>query len=109
MDLGKRKYYNPQLAEQHRIETISFKEGAIFMAFFDLDGLINKTALAKRYFRKTQGWFSQKLHGATVCDKERSFSDEESHCLAESFRDIAKRLMAHADEIDNALKTNNLK
>lgn len=103
MYLGKHKFHNPELAEKHREETLSFKEGAIFTAFLDLDGLINKTALAKQYFGKTQGWFSQKLHGATVCDKERSFSDEESHCLAESFRDIAKRLMAHADEIDNTL------
>lgn len=102
MYLGKRQYHNPELAEQHREETVSFKEGAIFTAFLDLDGLINKSALAKQYFGKSQVWFSQKLHGATVCDKERSFSDEEPHQLAESFRDIAKRLMAHADEIGNA-------
>lgn len=102
MYLGKRKFYNPELAEKHRDETLLFKEGAIFTAFLDLEGLINKTALAKQYFRKTHGWFSQKLHGVTVCDKERSFTPEESHQLAEAFRDIAKRLIAHADEIDNA-------
>lgn len=102
MDISKRKYFNKELAAQHRKETIAFTEGAIFIAFLDLDGLLNKTALSKQYFGKTQGWFSQKLNGATVCDKERSFTTHESHQLAEAFRDIAKRLIAHADEIDNA-------
>ena len=102
MELSKRKFHNPELAAQHRKETIAFKDGAIFIAFLDLDGLLNKTALSKQYFGKTQGWFSQKLNGATVCDKERSFTVNESHHLAEAFRDIAKRLIAPADEIDNA-------
>lgn len=102
MYLGKRKYYNPELAEKHREATIKFMEGAIFTAFLDLDGLINKSALARQYFQKSQGWFSQKLHGTTVCNKEQSFSKAEAHQLSESFRDIAKRLLAHADEIDNA-------
>ena len=102
MYLGKRKYHNPELADQHREETITFKEGAIFTAFLDLDGLINKSAIAKQYFGKTQTWFSQKLNGAIICDKERSFNLEESHQLAEAFRDIAKRLISHAEEIDNA-------
>lgn len=102
MYLGKRKFFNAELAEQNRREAISFKEGAIYTAFLDLDGLINQTALVKQYFKKSQGWFSQKLHGATVCDKERSFSPAEAHQLAESFRDIANRLLAHADEIDTA-------
>lgn len=31
-----------------------------------------------------------------------SFKEEEYHQLAEAFRDIAKRLQAHADEIDSA-------
>lgn len=102
MYLGKHKFHNPELAERNREETVSYKEGAIFTAFLDLDGLINKSAFARQYFEKSQGWFSQKLHGATVCDKERGFSKAEAHQLAESFRDLAKRLIAHADEIDKA-------
>lgn len=103
MYLGKRKFFDPQLAEENRKTVVSFKEGAIFNSFLELEGLINKSAIAKQYFGKTQSWFSQKLHGATVCDKQRSFTSEEAHQLAESFRDIAKRLSAHADEIDNAV------
>lgn len=30
------------------------------------------------------------------------YKEEEYHMLAEAFRDIAKRLQAHADEIDAA-------
>lgn len=102
MYLGKKKFHSPELAEQHRDDTIIFKDGAIFTAFLELDGLLNKTAIAKQYFGKTQGWFSQKLHGATVCDKERSFTADEARQLAEAFRDIARRLVAHADEIEAA-------
>lgn len=102
MYLGKHIFHNSELAEKHRDKATSFKEGAIFTAFLDLDGLINKTVLAKQYFKKSHGWFSQKLHGTTVCDKERSFTKDEAHRLAESFRDLAKRLIAHADEIDKA-------
>ena len=102
MYLGKHEYFNPALAEEHRREVVAFREGAIFSAFLDLDGLVNKSALARQYFGKTQGWFSQKLHGATVCDKSRSFTPAEARTLAEAFRDIALRLTAHADEIDAA-------
>ena len=102
MYLGKRKFQNSEMAETNRTSTLAFKEGSIFTAFLDLEGLINKTALARQYFGKTHEWFSQKLHGATVCDKERSFTSEEAHQLAEAFRDISRRLSAHADEIDTA-------
>jgi hypothetical protein len=39
-----------------------------------------------------------------VMKKAMAFKDEEYHTLAEAFRDIAKRLLAHADEIDAAKK-----
>ena len=40
----------------HRTDAISFREGAIFVAFFDLDGLLNKTAIARQYFGMSQKW-----------------------------------------------------
>ena len=78
------------------------KQGAVWNAFVELEGLINKTQLAQQYFNKTHGWLSQKLHGCTVIDTKKSFTDPEYHQLADAFRDIAKRLNAHADEIDAA-------
>lgn len=88
--------------ESTRKEVVEFKEGAVWSAFFELDGLINISKLARQYFKKSQSWFSQKLHGCTVCQKEQSFSKEEYYQLAQSFRDIANRLNKYADEIDNA-------
>ena len=58
--------------------------------------------MAKQYFNKSQSWFSQRLNGCNVLKKSMAFKEDEFHLLAESFRDIAKRLQAHADEIDAA-------
>lgn len=106
MYLGKRTILDPEKHETRRAELLQDKSGAIFLTFSELEGLLNITQLAKQYFGKTHGWLSQKIHGSDVCDKRREFSQAEAHQLAESLRDIAKRLNAHADEIDNAPNDN---
>jgi hypothetical protein len=85
-----------------RAELVSEKSGAVWTAFIELDGMINKSKISEVYFKRSGGWFSQKLNGCTVCDRQRSFSEAEYHQLAEAFRHIARRLEAHADEIDAA-------
>lgn len=102
MYLGKRDIYNPAEHEKHRQEVIKEKSGATWIAFEELEGLLNKSQLAKQYFQRTQGWLSQKINGCTVCNKKAAFTDAEYHQLAEALRDIARRLNAHADEIDAA-------
>lgn len=102
MYLGKRKIFNPDKHEEHRSKTIGIKSGAVWTAFVELEGLINKAELASQYFNKTRGWFSQKLNGCTVLNRKKSFTEAEYHQLAEAFRHIARRLKAHADEIDAA-------
>ncbi len=102
MYLGKRKLFNPEKYEKLREETLIDKAGAVDIAFDELEGIINKSELASQYFGKTRAWFSQKLNGCMVLDKKKSFTEEEYHQLAEAFRDLARRLEAHADEIDNA-------
>lgn len=85
-----------------RKEIVSTKTGAVWSAFTELEDIINKTQLAKQYFEKSQSWFSQRINGCTVKNQARAFKEDEYHQLAEAFRDIAKRLQAHADEIDAA-------
>lgn len=106
MYLGKRKIFNPEKHEIIRKEVITDKCGATWNAFIELEGLINKSALAEQYFEKSQSWLSQRLHGCTVRKKAMAFKEEEYHQLAEAFRHIALRLNAHADEIDNAAMDN---
>ena len=102
MYLGKLKLKNPEQYEDRRAFLIAEKSGAIFTAFAELDGTVNKTRLAADYFDRSPAWLAHKIHGATVCNKVQSFSEQEAHCLAEAFRDIACRLLAHAAEIDAA-------
>lgn len=102
MYLGKREIFNPKRHEEDRNAVIATKPGAVWNAFAELEGLINKTQLADQYFNRSHAWLSQKLNGCTVLDKKKSFTEEEYHQLAEAFRHIARRLAAHADEIDTA-------
>ena len=85
-----------------RAELITEKMGAVFVTFNELRGLLNKTQIARQYFGKSQSWFSQRLNGCVLAQKEQSFNTAEYHQLAEAFRDIARRLEKHADEIDAA-------
>jgi hypothetical protein len=85
-----------------RAEQMKVKSEATWVAFNELDGLLNVSKLAKKYFHRSHGWFSQKLNGYCVCKKERAFTTEEYSQLTASLRDIAKRLTDYADAIDAA-------
>lgn len=78
------------------------KSEAVWVIFHELDGLVNVSKLAKDYFHKSQSWFAQKVNGYSVCNKERSFTEEEYRQLSEALRDIASRLDKYANELDAA-------
>ena len=102
MYFGKSEIANIAEYEERRKKCIESKSDATVTAFGELEDIINKSQIAKQYFEKSQSWFSQRLNGCTVLKKSIAFKEEEFHQLAEAFRDIAKRLQAHADEIDAA-------
>lgn len=85
-----------------REQNITIKSGAVFVAFSELGSLINNAALARQYFKRSPSWLTQRINGNTVFDKKAGFRPAEYRQLAEAFRDIARRLAAHADEIDAA-------
>ncbi|MGM9803059.1 MAG: DUF5053 domain-containing protein [Muribaculaceae bacterium] len=78
------------------------KSGAVWVAFFELGGLLNISKFAKRYFSKTHAWFSQRLNGYSVNGKPQEFSPDEHAQIAASFRDIAAKLNEYADAIEKA-------
>jgi len=102
MYLGKLKLKNPERYEEFRAMDLIDKSGAVDIAFSELGGILNKSQIAEQYFGKSQAWFSQKLHGCTVLNRAKSFTEEEYNQLSDALRDIARRLTAHADEIDAA-------
>lgn len=102
MYLGKRKIYNSVEDEKIRKTVIVDKCGATWNTFIELEDLINKSQLAKQYFGKSQSWLSQHIHSYTIRRKSMAFKEDEYHVLSAALRDIAKRLIAHANEIDNA-------
>lgn len=78
------------------------KSEIIWVAFMEMDGLLNFTQLAKRFFGKSHSWFSQKLHGLTVKGKKKEFTEEEYRIFAASFREMAAKLTEYADALDSA-------
>lgn len=85
-----------------RAQQIKVKSEAVWVAFLELDGLLNISKFAKQYFGKSQSWFAQKLHGHNVCGKNRTFTTDEYKTLSASLRAVAARLEQYADEIDAA-------
>ncbi len=85
-----------------RKRNVTIKSGAVFVAFSELEGLINNAALARQYFKRSPSWLTQRINGNTVFDKKAGFRPGEYTQLAEAFRDIARRLASHADEIESA-------
>lgn len=69
MYLGKRKIFNAAEYEERRKKCIEYKPDATITAFSELEDLLNKSQIAKQYFEKSQGWFSQRLNGCTVLNK----------------------------------------
>lgn len=74
----------------------------IWVAFMEMDGLVNFTQFAKRFFGKSHSWFSQKLHGLTVKGIKKGFTEDEYRIFAASFRKMAAKLNEYADALDNA-------
>lgn len=78
------------------------KRGAMWVAFLEMRNIIKPTGIGREYFKKSASWMTQRINGLTVFNKRAAFTPEQYHQLAEAFRDIARRLNAHADEIDAA-------
>ena len=90
---------DPEFRRKVQIET---KSGATYVAFMELKGVINNSGIAREYFHRSPSWLLQRINGNTVFDKKAGFRPEEYQQLAEAFRDIARRLQQHADEIEAA-------
>lgn len=89
-------------AKFRRAEQMKIKSEATWVAFLELNGIINITKFARAYFNKSQSWFAQKLAGMSVCHKTRAFTENEYATIANGLRDLAKQLNDYADAIDKA-------
>lgn len=101
MYLGKRNILHLDRYNEKRKDCISTKSGAVFTAFTELEDLINMQSFAKQYFPTLGNITEVSFDSAEILTGEH-ITKEEYHQLAEALRDVAKRLQAHADEIDVA-------
>lgn len=90
-----------------RAQQVHVKSEATWVAFMELNGIINTAALARQYFNRSPAWLSQRVNGNTVFGHKAGFRENEYRQLSDAFRDIARRLIAHADEIDAASNPTN--
>ncbi|MGN0028488.1 MAG: DUF5053 domain-containing protein [Marinilabiliaceae bacterium] len=89
--------------ERNRLRAIRHKPGATARAFFELEWLINQSRFASQYFKESLLWFTERMNYCEGHSRHSTtFTEEEYHQVAEAFRDLARRLERHADEIDAA-------
>lgn len=92
-----------QIYKDSRADLIKDKSGAVFVAEQELNGLLNRAELARRYFKKSKGWFSQRMNHTIINgDKEAKFSEKDFDVFVFAYRDIARQLLQFADEIEEA-------
>lgn len=94
--------HNVENYKKHRKIVIELKSGAVSCAFDELNGIVNISKFSERFLERTHSWFSQRLNGCVVMNRQMSFKEDEYKRIAEGFRELAKELMQHADEIDSA-------
>ena len=87
---------------KNRSDSILDKGGALNVQINELGRIINFSEFSRRFFGKSQSWFSQRLHGSLVMHKEQEFKPKEYEQIADGFRELAKQLYQYADELDNA-------
>ena len=65
----------------------------------DLIKVLNASYIAKRFFGKSKGWFSQKLNGHIKNGKPCEFTAEERKTLSNALYTISLELQDLADEL----------
>ncbi len=98
-----------ELTEAQRTELDAFVEAALTAITAEVDDLerdaialqlgeaadmLNLTYIAKKYFKKSHSWLSQRLHGHLVNGKPCRFTDAELHTFNAALRDMSLRLNA---------------
>ena len=102
--MGKEKITYEQMCDPafRRKELMKDKQGAVWQIFFELGGIINVSKFARKYFKKTHGWFMQRVNGYDVNHKRAEFTEEQYQEISQGFRNLAKILEGYADELDKA-------
>ncbi len=85
-----------------RAEHVKTKSGAVWVTFLEMRDFIKSSGIAEHYFERSPAWLTQRINNNLVFGKPATFTEAEYAKLAESLRHIARRLRAHADEIDAA-------
>ena len=93
---------NTKVYEQTKTELMQSKNGAAWVAFNELNGMINSKMFAGKYLNKSQSWLSQRLNGSVVKGKPRVLKNDECLLIADVFKQLAATLNEYASEIENA-------
>ncbi len=101
MYLGKREKWQTEESNENRKCIIETKGGAAWNTFIELEGIVSEKEFAKQYLGHTKIWLSEKIENCGL-ENRNQFTEEEYTLVVDSLRDIAKRLLAHADEIEAA-------
>lgn len=83
---------NTKVYEQTKTELLQSKNGAAWVAFNELNGMINSKMFAGKYLNKSQSWLSQRLNGSVVKGKPRVLKNDECLLIADVSSNLPPRL-----------------
>ncbi len=92
----------PQNLQKAQLLKIESKADAVWLSALEICGFINFSEVARRYFGRTSQWLTQRLHGNEVNGRPATFKIEEATTFAQALRDMAVRLNAAAERIEQA-------
>lgn len=79
------------------------KEYDFKKALDDIYKPVNWADFAESYFGKSRSWFSQRINGYHVNNKEAAFTPEEKRKLVNSLLDLSKRIENSARQLEHLL------
>lgn len=85
-----------------RDEQMKVKSEAVWVTFLELDGMINVSKFARKYFNRSHSWFAQRINGYDVNHKKAEFTAEDYKKIASSLRTLATQLNEYAEAIEKA-------
>lgn len=102
MEYFGRKISDIEQYQKNREGAVKYKDCALILQFAELDRMLNISKFSKRFLRKTQAWFSQRLNKCVVNGEKIAFKEQDYVRIAAGFRELAKQLDQYADELDKA-------
>jgi len=96
------KLYNLDDYLYWRGQCIGDKGGALSTQITELNKILNISVFSKRFLKKPQKWFNEKLKESSLLHTKTEFTVEEYSQIVNGYRELARQFNQYADELEKA-------